>query len=118
MSDFGSHVSVYRTDRREPSEEDKQRVHAAARSLQFTAPDRIGPYDEFDIQLSDARGLRGVEGIAVLLSRYWISDDEGNNGLDPEVILAREAPMVEQFAQDMESMLSGDFEAVPYTGYH
>ena len=118
MADYGSHVSVYRTDRRNPSEEDKHRVHVAARSLQFTARDRIGPYDEFDLQFGGSSGIGGLQGIAVFLSRYWIGDDEGNEGLDPEVIVAREAPVVEQFAQDLERLLGSDFEAVPYSGSH
>lgn len=118
VSDFGSHVSVYRTDREKPSEEDKRRVQAAAKSLQFTARDRIGPYDEFDLHFGGAHDVGGVEGIAVFLSRYWIGDDEANDGLDPEVIMAREAPVVEQFAQDLERLLGGDFETAPYSGDH
>ena len=118
VSDFGSHVSIYRTDRREPSEEDKRRVQAVARSLQFTARDRIGPYDEFDLQFGGAHDGGGVEGIAVFLSRYWMGHDEGNDGLDPKVIMAREAPVVQQFAEDLERLIDGDFEAVPYSGDH
>ena len=118
MSDFGSHVAVYRTDGRPPSAEDDRRVRAAARSLQFTRPDRIGPYDEFDLRFGGAHGGDGVQGVSVFLSGYFIGDNEGNDGLDPEVILAREAPVAEQFAEDLERTLGGEFRVNPYSGYH
>jgi hypothetical protein len=118
MSDFGSHVAVYRTDGRPPSAEDERCVRAAARSLQFTRPDRIGPYDEFDLRFGGSHGNDGAEGIAVFLSGYFVGDEVGNDGLDPEVIIAREAPVTEEFAEDLARMLGEEFRTVAYTGYH
>jgi hypothetical protein len=66
-----------------------RRVQAAARSLQFAAKDRIDPYDEFDLRFGGATNADGVEGIAVFLSGCFVEDD--NDGLDPDVIIAREA---------------------------
>lgn len=115
MSDYGSSVEVYRTDRRPPSVEEERKVTAAARSLQFTYPDRIGPYDEFDLRFGTAfRG--GVEGLSVILSGYLVGDDEGNDGLDPEVIIAREKPLVEQFARDLKRVLGREYRMVPFSG--
>lgn len=118
MSDFGSHVTVYRIDGQEPSKDDVHRVRTAARSLQFTAVDRIGPYDEFDLRFGGACSERGIEGVAVFLSGYFVGDDEGNDGLDPEVIIAREAPVAAQFAEDLQRLLGNEFEVISYSGDH
>ena len=116
MSDFGSSVSVYRADNRPPSDEDERRVWAAAKSLQFARTDRIGPYDEFVLRFGTACG-GGVEGLLVGLSGYFDGDDDGNDGLDPEVIISRESPIAEQFAADLERALGGEYRAVPYSGF-
>ena len=115
MSDFGSSVAVYRTDGRPPSAEDERRVQVAAKSLQFTRTDRIGLYDEFELRFGTAFG-GGMEGLSVGLSGYFVGDDEGNDGLDPEVIIARESPIAEQFAEDLERVLGAEYRAVPYSG--
>ncbi len=116
MSDFGSSVAVYRTDGRPSSADDERRVRAAAKSLQFTRTDRIGPYDEFELRFGTAFG-GGVEGLSVGLSGYFVGDDEGNDGLDPEVIIARETPVAEQFADDLGRAMGGEYWAVPYSGH-
>jgi hypothetical protein len=116
-SDFGASVSVYRADRSPPGPEDERRVRAAARSLQFSRPDRIGPYDHFDFRFGGARRHDGVWGLSVGLSGYFIGDEEGNDGLDAEVIIAREQPLVEQFAEELAVALGEAYEVVPYCGY-
>jgi len=118
MSDFGSHITVYRNDGRPASAEDERRVRAAARALQFTQPDRIGPYDEFDLRFAGSYTNDGAHGVAVFLSGYFVGDHEGNDGLDPEVIIARETPVAEEFAEDLGRTLGEEFRAVAYTGYH
>ena len=117
MSDFGSSVAVYRTDGRQPSDEDERRVRAAAKSLQFARTDRIGPYDGFDLRFGFAQDGNGIEGLSVGLSGYFVGDDEGNDGLDPEVIIAREAPVAEQFAEDLGRALGVEYRAVAYSGH-
>lgn len=117
MSDFGSSVCVYRIDGVPPSETDERQVKAAAKGLQFADRDRIGPYDEFELRFGAARDVEGVEGLSVLLSGYFDGDDEGNGGLDPEVIIARETPIAEQFAEDLERALGRTYRTFAYSGF-
>lgn len=114
MSDFGASVSVYRTDNHPPSTEDESRVRTGAKSLQFTRTDRIGPYDEFELRFGFTQDRNGIEGLSVGLSGYFIGDDDG---LDPEVIIVRELSVVEQFAEDLERALGGDYRVIAYSGY-
>lgn len=118
MSDFGSHVAVYRTDRKNATKDDERRVRTAARSLQFTSVDRIGPFDEFDLRFCGSHRADGTQGVAVILSSYYVGEDERNDGLEPEVIMAREAPVAEQFADELERLLGSEFEVAPYSGDH
>lgn len=117
MSDFGSSVAVYRSDGDAPSAGDEERVRIAARSLQFAYEDRIGPYDGFDLRFGYARDADGSRGISIGLSGYFIGDEEGNDGLDPDVIIAREEPVAWQFAEDLGKALGGDYRCVSYSGY-
>ncbi len=118
MSDFGSHVVIYRVDGREPSDDEVRRIRAAAQSLQFAAVDRVGPYDEFDLSFGGTCSAEGVEGFAVFLSSYFVEDEEANNEFDPEVIIAREAPVAAQFAEDLQRLLGNEFEVFSYSGDH
>lgn len=117
MSDFGSYVAIYRTDGCPPSDADERRVRASAKSLQFARTDRIGPYDEFDLRFGFSSDGEGGQGLSVFLSGYFIGDDDGSDGLDPEVIIARESMIVEQFAADLTSALDGEYRVEPYSGY-
>ena len=56
--------------------------------------------------------------MAVFLSGYFIGDDEGNDGLDPDVIIAREEPVAEQFAKELAAVLGEGYEVVPSCGYN
>ena len=118
MSDFGASVGVYRTDGRSAGADDERRVREAARSLQLTRRDRIGPYDHFDLRFGGAHRPDGVEGVGVFLSGHFIGDDEGNDGLDPETITAREEPVAGQFADDLARLLGDEYEVRVYSGYH
>jgi hypothetical protein len=117
LSDFGAHVAVYRTDGIPPSASDEERIRAAARSLQSSCKDQIGPYDEFDMRFGYSRDADGSEGLSVGLSGYFIGDDEGNDGLDPEVIIAREEPVAERFADELAEALGADYRCTSYSGY-
>ncbi len=117
-TDFGSHVSVFRADGQPTNPEDERRIRSAARSLQFTRPDRIGPFDHFDLRFGGAHRLEGGWGVAVFLSGYFIGDDEGNDGLAPDVIIAREHSVTEQFADELEALLGEGYEVAPYCGYN
>jgi hypothetical protein len=116
MSDFGSSVSVYRADQRPTGPEDERRLRAAARALQFTRADRIGPYDHFDFRFGGARRLDGVWGISVGLTEYSTGDEEDNDGLDPDAIIDRDLPIAEEFAADLAKALNEEYEVVPYSG--
>lgn len=117
MSDFGSFVAVYRCDGADSSASDEERIRAAARSLQFVRRDRIGPYDEFDLVFGLAQNAEGVEGVSVRLSGYFVGDDEGNEGLEPEVIIGREGPVAERFAEELAKALGGEYRCDSYSGY-
>jgi hypothetical protein len=116
MSDFGAHVTIFRSDGRPPSADDEERVRVASRSLQFTQPDRIGPYDGWDLSFGLA-SADGIEGLMVGLTGYFIDDDERNDGLDPDVLIAREEPLAEQFAEDLARVLGTDYQCSSYSGY-
>jgi hypothetical protein len=116
-SDFGSSVSIYRADRQRTGPDDERRIQAAARSLQFGEPDRIGPFDHFELRFGGARRRDGVWGVSVQLSGHFIGDHEGNDGLDPEALIDRELPVAEQFADELAALLGDEYQFVPYSGY-
>ena len=116
-SDFGSYVGVYRSDGQPLSHLDKERVRAAARSLQFTQKDCIGPYDGFDLRFGSCGAADGPEGLAVFLSARFIDDEEGNDGLSADASIADESPVAEEFAEDLSRSLGTDFRCEPYSGY-
>jgi hypothetical protein len=116
-SDFGASVSVYRADGRSPGPEDERRVRAAARALQFTRPDRIGPYDHFDLRFGGAWRRDGTWGLSVGLAEYFIGDDEGNERLDPDAINERDLALAERFSEELAAALGAGYEVIPYSGY-
>lgn len=46
----------------------------------------------------------------------WSVTMTENDGLDPEVIIAREKPLVEQFARDLKRVLGREYRMVPFSG--
>jgi hypothetical protein len=117
LSDFGSYVAVHRFDGQSLTSGDEKRIQAAARSLQFSRKDHIGPYDEFDFRFGYAQNESGSTGLSIGLTDYFIGDEEGNNGLDPDVIIAREEPVAGRFAEDLSEILDGDYRCTSYSGY-
>jgi hypothetical protein len=117
MSDFGARVSVFRVDGQPLSEDEERKVRSAGRSLQFSRPDRIGPYDEFDLRFGTACAVNGTKGLSVGLSSYFVGDREGNGGLEPEVIIAREEPIAAQFAEELACVVGDEFRTDSYSGY-
>ena len=117
MSDIGSHVAVRRSDGRPPAPADEDRIRSAARSLRFASKDRIGHYEGFDLRFGSVRYIDGSEAVPVGLSAYFNGDDVGNDGPDPEVIIAREGFVAEQFAEDLAKSLGSDHGAEASSGH-
>ncbi len=115
---FGACVSVYRADGQTTGPDDDRRVQAAARSLQFAEPDRIGPYDHLNLRFGGARRTDGLRGLSVGLTEYFKDDTEsGNVGLNPTAIIERERPVAEQFAEALATVLGEEYEVSPFSGY-
>lgn len=114
VSDFGSMVKVWRSDGRGVRPEDEASLRAAIRAVQGESRrDRFGPYDDFEFRIGGYSRLGGVEGLFVGLTAYFVGDE----GLDPEVILARERPRTEQFADELQRALGDEYEVAPYTDH-
>ena len=110
MSDFGCAVAAYRVDGVPVGPADENRVRVAARGLQFTELDRIGPFDEFDLRFGAAQRSDRTEKVLITLADYFIDDDEGNDGLDTDVIIARGAVVPARFAAELERALGDDYQ--------
>jgi hypothetical protein len=50
------------------------------------------------------------------LTEYWLGDDEGNEGLDDEVLLERDRPIAERFGEELQEKLGPEFEVEVYCG--
>jgi hypothetical protein len=115
MSDFGSMVMVWRADGQSVRPEEKALLQAAIRTVQGEPRrDRFSPYDDFTIRIGGYSRSGGVEGFFVGLSEHFVGDEE-DEGLDPEVILARERPCAQQFADELQRVLGPEYETEAYS---
>jgi hypothetical protein len=111
MSDFGSTVLVWRVDGQSVCPEEEARLRAAIRAVKGEPQhDRFVRFDEFECRIGGYGRLGGVEGFSVGLTGYFVGDEDGNDGLDPEVILAREHPLAQEFADELARALGEDYE--------
>ncbi len=95
---------------------DEVRVKQVARQLVSYKPDRISEYADFNLRFGGSSALDGSHGIMIGLTEYWLGDDEGNDGLDSEVLIARDTPLAERFAEELQETLGEEFEVEPYCG--
>lgn len=114
--DYFSCVTIFRCNGQPIGVEEERRLFEAAKSLQFRERDRIGLFDEFDLKLGGARNENGVVGIMVSMSGYFTDDDAGNEGLEVEVLIERERPLVEQFAVELATIIGPSYEVEAYSG--
>jgi hypothetical protein len=109
MSDLGTAVIISREDGRSTDGEDRAVVRAAVERIRNPRPDRIGPYDHFVFQFGGGSDPEGSEGILVILTQYWLGDEEGNDGLEGEQLLDRDRPEAEQFAEELREALGEEY---------
>lgn len=102
---------VHRTDNSDVSDSDESALNSAIKQLQVVERDLIGPYVEFSFRIGGSHRQNGGQGFCVNFTEYWLGDDEGTDGLDPEVILARDAPLVQQCCNELARIL-GDAYSV------
>lgn len=99
-----------RRDGVRPGKEDDLLVESVVReelaALELTdrrgepAECRVGRHSEKD-----------TEGIFVTVTRYWLEEEE--DGLDPNVVLAREEPLIKELAARVEARLARSYRVDP-----
>ena len=100
---------VHRTDNSDVNDSDESALNAAIRQLQVVERDRIAPYVEFSFRIGGSHGQNGGQGFCVNFTEYWLGDDEGTDGLDSEVILARDEPLAQQCCDELARILGGAY---------
>ena len=103
MSDLGTAVVIHRAAGHGVEAGDRAAVKEAIERVRNPRPDRIGPYDHFLFQFG------GNREILVILTQYWLGDEEGNDGLDGEQLLDRDRPEAERFAEALREELGEEY---------
>lgn len=109
MSDFGTMALIHRADGVDVSGADESNLKKAIAELQNVERDRIGPYEHFAFRIGSSSRPDGGEGYCLTLTEYWLGDDEGNEGLDSEVLLARDESDARQCCDDLVRLLGADY---------
>ena len=106
MSDFGTMALIHRQDGADVSDSDRAALEDAIAKVQTVERDRMGRYGHFSFRIGVSAGQRdGGKGFCLTFTEYWIGDDEVNEGLDSEALLARDEPDARQCCDDLEGHL-------------
>jgi hypothetical protein len=117
ISDFGTMVTVHRTNSESATESDLSLVEKTAKELVAPFDDRINDFAAFNLSFGGSSTGGGSEGILVILTEYWLGDDEGNEGLEDEVLIERDRPLAERFGELLQKKLGAEFEVEVYCGH-
>lgn len=109
MSDFGTMLLVHRCDGDEVLDADEALLNDAIKQLKTVERDRIGPYEHLLFKIGSSSRLEGGDGFCATLTEYWVGGDEGNDGLGPDAVLARDQPEADQCGDDLGRLLGSDY---------
>jgi len=116
MSDFGTMVTIHRANGASTTAEDEAVIKRLAKALVFGEQDRVSDYGDFNLRFGGSSGLDGSEGVMIGLTEYWVGDDEGTEGLEAEVLIERDRPPAERFAEELQEKLGPEFKVEAYCG--
>jgi hypothetical protein len=114
MSDFGTMVTVHRSDGGSVTPEDVTRIKQLGKALIYSEEDRISDYADFNMRFGGSHALDGSEGVMIGLTEYWLGDDEGNEGMEAEALIERDRPLAERFAEELQENLGQDYKVESY----
>ena len=117
MSDFGTHLTVHRTNGSSTTDAEEATVKALVKEMTSPHKDRINVYSDFNLRFGGSSNLDGSNGICVGLTEYRLGDDERNEGLDDEVLIARDCPTAERFGEELQQKLGSDYIVEVYCGH-
>jgi len=101
---------IHRVDGTDVSDADESNLKNAIAKLQTVERDRIGPYEHFSLRIGGSASHGDVgEGFCLTFTEYWLGDDEGNEGLDSEVLLGRDEPDARQCCDDLGRLLGPEY---------
>ena len=109
MSDFGTMVTVQRSDGTSMTPTDIARAKRAAKNLVMGPGDRLSDYADYDLRFGGSRSVEGAEGVMVSMTEYMLDDQPRNGGLGDEALIARDRPLAEQFGDELRAILGGDY---------
>src|SRR5262245_58484003 len=113
-SDFGSSVSVYRSDSKPPQQADQARILGGARVLQSAGRDHIRPFAELELVIGSCQDEDRTEAVNLRLTSYFLEDDD--NEVQQDAIIARDEVVARQFAQQLEQLLGKEYRVESYSG--
>jgi hypothetical protein len=116
MSDFGTMVTIHRTNGENTTPADEDLIKTIANDLAAPSRDRINDFADFSLQLGGSSRYGGSQGVSVSLTDYWVGDDDGNDRLDSEVLIERDRPLAESFGEQLQERLGSEFEVEVYCG--
>jgi hypothetical protein len=117
MSDFGTLVTVHRVDGISTSTADESLIKRASKELVYGENDRLSDYADFNLRFGSSNRTNGGNGIMVGLTEYMVGDDEGNDGLEDEVLIERDRPLAEQFGEALQELIGSEFTVEIYCGH-
>lgn len=117
MSDFGTMVTIHRVDGTDMTIEDNALIKRTVKELVFGKEDQLSDYADFNLRFGGSSALDGSEGIMIGLTEYWLGDDEGNEGLQDEVLIERDRPTAERFAEELQEKVGTSFKVETYCGH-
>jgi hypothetical protein len=116
MSDSGTMVTIHRIDGTSTTASDLNSIKRISKDMVIGEDGRLSDYADFNLRFGGSRSRSGSEGIMIGLTEYFLGDDEGNEGLEDEVLIARDTPLAERFGEELQEKLGSEFEVKVYCG--
>lgn len=111
---FGSSVSVYRTDGDPPQQTEEALIAAAARALTLSGSDRMNPFAGIELVVGSCQDMDYIEGVDLRLTSYFVADDD--NEARQEVTIAEDEEIARQFAAALQDSLGEEYRVDSYSG--
>jgi len=112
VSDFGTMIILRRRDGADISAPERAAIESLVLPLRTRAEHRSSLGEPLRLRFGQARLESGASGLSLLLSEYWLpeeEDEEGEGGELPEQLLAADRESVGPLVEHLREALGGTY---------
>ncbi|MDB5327655.1 MAG: hypothetical protein JWM57_3224 [Phycisphaerales bacterium] len=106
-------VRIHRVDGTGTDQIDTALIKRASKELVFGNGDRISDFADCDLRFGGSCDENHVQGVMVGLTDYSMEDEDGNE----DMLIARDEPLAERFAEQLQEKLGLRFQVAAYAGH-